>query len=149
MFVTFQGCFQMSSLYWSHVGNSMTVGHRAVKHMSHGTHRETCNKESLTNLNIIWNITVNLNQYKYPTHAIWALMGMNHKVLTNVEYRAVPGVFQNIDPPPPSPPSECVLPPHQRRGVHTRRAVRGVGGQYFGRRERYGLASYSIISLLI
>jgi hypothetical protein len=33
-----------------------------------------------------------------------------------VEYRAVSGVFQNIDP-PPSPPSECVLPPHQMRGV--------------------------------
>jgi hypothetical protein len=40
----------------------------------------------------------------------------------------VPGVFQNIDLPPPSPPSECVLPPHQRREVHTRQAVRGVGG---------------------
>ncbi len=33
-----------------------------------------------------------------------------HKVLTYVEYRAVPFVFQNIDPPPPSLPSECVLP---------------------------------------
>ncbi len=31
-----------------------------------------------------------------------------HKVLTYVEYRAVSGVFQNIDSPPPSPPSECV-----------------------------------------
>ncbi len=27
-----------------------------------------------------------------------------------VEYRAVSCVFQNIDPPPPSPPGECVLP---------------------------------------
>ncbi len=51
--------------------------------------------------------------------------GLSHKVLTYVEYRAVSGVFQNIDPPHPSPPSECVLPPHQRWGVHTRRAVRG------------------------
>ncbi len=41
-----------------------------------------------------------------------------HKVLSYVEYRAVSGVFENIDPPPPSPPSECVLPPHQRRGEH-------------------------------
>jgi hypothetical protein len=40
-----------------------------------------------------------------------------HKVLTYVEYRAVSGVFQNLDPPPPSPPSECVLPPHQRGGT--------------------------------
>jgi hypothetical protein len=44
-------------------------------------------------------------------------MGTDHKVLTYVEYRAVSGVFQNIDPPP--------LPSHQRRGVHTRRAVGG------------------------
>ena len=44
-----------------------------------------------------------------------------HKVLTYVEYRVVSGVFQNIDPPPPTPPSECVLPPHQKLGVHTRR----------------------------
>ena len=35
-------------------------------------------------------------------------------------------VFQNIDPPSPSPPGESVLPPQQRRGVHTRRAERGV-----------------------
>ncbi len=28
-----------------------------------------------------------------------------------VEYRAVSCVFQNIDPPPASPPGECVLPP--------------------------------------
>jgi hypothetical protein len=39
---------------------------------------------------------------------------LHHKVRTYVEYRAVSGVFQNIDPPPPSPPSECVHPPHQR-----------------------------------
>ncbi len=31
-------------------------------------------------------------------------------------------------PPTPSPPSVWVLPLHQRRGVHTRRAVRGWGG---------------------
>jgi hypothetical protein len=56
----------------------------------------------------------------------------NHKVLTYVEYRAVSGVFQNIDPPPPPPPpSVCVYPPHRRRrgggGVHTRRAGWGGG----------------------
>ncbi len=36
----------------------------------------------------------------------------------HVEYRAVSGVFQNIDPPRPSPTMgvECDLPPHQRRG---------------------------------
>ncbi len=55
----------------------------------------------------------------------------SQKVITYVEYRAVSGVFQNIDPPPPSQPSECVLPPHQRwGGVHTRRVVRGWGGGF-------------------
>jgi hypothetical protein len=86
---------------------------------------------------IIWtlfimNITVNLNQYKYPTHAIWALMGMNHKELTYVEYRAVPGVFQNIDPPPPSPPSDVSSPSTPR--AHSP-GGEGGGGQYFGRRQ--------------
>jgi hypothetical protein len=51
-----------------------------------------------------------------------------HTVLTAEEYRALSGVFKNIDPPTPSPPSECVLPPYQRRGGHTRREVRGGGG---------------------
>ncbi len=41
-------------------------------------------------------------------------------------------------PPTSSPPSECALSPHQRRGgVHIRRAVRGVGDQYFGRRQTW------------
>jgi hypothetical protein len=61
-----------------------------------------------------------------------------HKVLTYIEYRALSGVFRTIDPVTPSLPSECVLPQHQRRGgggVHSRRKVRGVGGQHFGRRQ--------------
>ncbi len=38
---------------------------------------------------------------------------------------------------PPTPLSAWRVcpPPQQRRGVHTRRAERGVGGQYYGRRE--------------
>ncbi len=39
----------------------------------------------------------------------------------------------NYWPPTPSPPSECVLPPHQRRGDTHSPAGEGVGGQYFGR----------------
>ncbi len=35
------------------------------------------------------------------------------------------GVFRTIDPPPPLHPASVSSPPHQRRGVHTRRAVRG------------------------
>jgi hypothetical protein len=52
-------------------------------------------------------------------------------------------VFQNIDAPPPSPPSECVLPPQQRRGVHTRWAERGVGGVNILEERDTGLPSYS------
>jgi hypothetical protein len=51
-------------------------------------------------------------------------------------------VFQNIDPPPLSLPGECVPPAFvggedslRQVSGHTRRAERGVGGQYFGRRE--------------
>ncbi len=45
-------------------------------------------------------------------------------------------LFQNIDPPPPSQPGECVPPAFLGGGGgHTRRVERGVGGQYFGRRE--------------
>ncbi len=40
--------------------------------------------------------------------------------------------FQNIDPPPPSPPGECAF---VAGGGHTRRVEKGVGGQYFGRRK--------------
>jgi hypothetical protein len=38
-------------------------------------------------------------------------------------------------PSPPSPPSECVLPPHQRRGGTHSLGGEGEGGQYFGRRQ--------------
>ncbi len=65
-----------------------------------------------------------------------------HKVFTYVEYRAVSGVFQNIDP---SPPSECVLPPHQRR-THSP-GGEGGGESIFWKTPDIGLASYSIISL--
>jgi hypothetical protein len=35
-------------------------------------------------------------------------------------------VFQNIDPPPPSPPGECVPPAFVAGGGHTHRVERGV-----------------------
>ncbi len=56
-------------------------------------------------------------------------------------------VFQNIDPPPPSPPGDCVPPAFVGGGGHTRRAERGVGGQYFGRRETQDCPLTVIISL--
>jgi hypothetical protein len=48
------------------------------------------------------------------------------------------GVFQNIDPPPLSPPGECELPAFGAGGGHTRWVGREWGGQYFhyfGRRQ--------------
>jgi hypothetical protein len=39
------------------------------------------------------------------------------------------GVFQNIDPPPPYCPRECVPPAFGAGGGHTRWVERGVGGQ--------------------
>ncbi len=58
-------------------------------------------------------------------------------------------VFQNIDPPSPSPPGESVLPPQQRlAGVHTRRAERGMGGSIFWKTRKIGLPSYSKICTL-
>jgi hypothetical protein len=66
-------------------------------------------------------------------------LSLEHKVLTYVEYRAVFGVFQNMDPPLlQSAPSKCVLPPHQRRGdTHTLAGRWGEGGgvNNFGRRQ--------------
>jgi hypothetical protein len=71
-----------------------------------------------------------------------------HKVLTYVEYRAVSGVFQNINPPTPSPPSYSVSSPRTKGRGYTLAGRWGGGGQYFGRRQPdIGLASYSIISL--
>ncbi len=70
-----------------------------------------------------------------------------HKVLTYVECRVLSGAFQNIDP-PPFPPSECVLPPHQRRGVHTRRAVRGWWVNILeDARHWIGLLQYNLCTL--
>ncbi len=71
--------------------------------------------------------------------------------LTCVEYRALSGVFQNnyIDPPPPLPLASVSSPRTQGGGVHTRRAVRGVGAgrSIFWKTPDIGLASYSIIPL--
>jgi hypothetical protein len=67
-----------------------------------------------------------------------------HKVLTYVEYRAVFVSSKILPPQPPLHPASVSPPPHQRRGVHTRRAVRG---QYFWKTHGMGLASYTIISL--
>jgi hypothetical protein len=67
-------------------------------------------------------------------------------------YRIQSSVWRlpNYWPPPLSPPSECVLPPHQRRGgVHTRRVVRGWG-VYISEDARHwiGLVQYNPSTVL-
>jgi hypothetical protein len=49
-------------------------------------------------------------------------------------------VFQNIDPLSPSPSGECVLPPQQRRGVHTLAGRRGGWGVNILEDERNRIA---------
>jgi hypothetical protein len=58
-----------------------------------------------------------------------------HKVLTYIEYRAVSDVFRTIDPLPPLHPASVSSPPPQRRGDTHSPGDKGVGGQYFGRRQ--------------
>jgi hypothetical protein len=55
-------------------------------------------------------------------------------------------VFQNIDPPPPSPPRECAF---VAGGGHTRRVERGVGGSIFWKTQDTALYSTYIESSLI
>jgi hypothetical protein len=50
-------------------------------------------------------------------------------------------VFQNIDPPPPSPPGDCVHPAFRAWGGHTRWVERGVGVSIFWKTQ--GTALYS------
>jgi hypothetical protein len=52
-------------------------------------------------------------------------------------------VFQNIDPPPPSPTGECVLRPQQRRGGTHSPGGEGGGGSIFWKSRDIGLPSYS------
>ncbi len=73
-----------------------------------------------------------------------------HKVLTYI-YRVQSSVWRlpNYWPPTPSTPSECVLPPHQRRGGggYTLAGRYRGGGSIVRKTPDFGLASYSIIPL--
>ncbi len=76
----------------------------------------------------------------------------SHKVLTYIDYRAVSDVFQTIDPPTPSPPSECVLPPAPRRwvGRYTLAGRWGGGGVNISEDARHwiGLLHYNPSTLI-
>ncbi len=81
-----------------------------------------------------------------PFSSRQGIKGPGHKVLTYIEYRAVSGVFRTIDPPPtPSPPSECVLPPHLRRGYTLAGRWGGGGGVNISEDARHwiGLLQYN------
>jgi hypothetical protein len=72
-------------------------------------------------------------------------LGLQHKVLTYVEYRAVSDVFQNIDPPPPLR-LASVSSPRTKGGGYTLAGRRGGGGSIFWKTPAIGLASYSNLS---
>jgi hypothetical protein len=97
---------------------------------------------------IYWAISLNLQDlqdwrdFKIGSIGLlddWKRRKVRYLRSQSTEYRAVTGGFQNIDT-PPLPPCECVLPPHQTRGLHSHRAVRGVG-YIFWKTPDMGLAS--------
>ncbi len=71
--------------------------------------------------------------------------GTRHKVLTYVEYRAVSGFFQNIDPLPPPFNPASLSSPRTKGGGYT--LAGRCGGSIFWKTPDIGLASYSIIPL--
>jgi hypothetical protein len=68
-----------------------------------------------------------------------------HKVLTYVEYRAVSGVFQNIDPHPLS--TQRVCPPRIKGGGYTLSGRWRVNSLVVWKTPDIGLTSYSLIPL--
>jgi hypothetical protein len=94
---------------------------------------------------------------KFDQHLIYSIYSaiksrtssniLHHKVLTYVEYRAVSGVFQNIDPPLSI---QRVCPPTAPKAEGYTLARRWGGGgsiSILWKSPDVGLASYSIISL--
>jgi hypothetical protein len=57
------------------------------------------------------------------------------------------GVFQNIDPPPPSPPGECVYPPPLVRGRTHSLVGEGGGGSIFWKTSDTALYSTYVSTL--
>jgi hypothetical protein len=57
------------------------------------------------------------------------------------------GVFQNIDPPPPSPPGECVSPPPKVRGEDTLAGWKGGEGSIFWKTPDTALYSTYVSTL--
>jgi hypothetical protein len=76
-------------------------------------------------------------KYARGTQNLKGLHGADHRVhILLSEGNPISLVFQNIDPPSPSPPGECVPLAFVAGGGQTRKGERGMGGQYFGRREK-------------
>jgi hypothetical protein len=94
-------------------------------------------------------LNISFIHYVKPTCTIHCTVGLHHKVLIYVEYRAVSGVFQNIDPPPPLHPASVSSPRTKSGGGTHSPGDEGVGGggSTFWKTPDIGLASYSIIPL--
>ncbi len=106
----------------------------------------------------MWLCTRSLYHFKYVrgrhfsfllSMCVWALSKhLHHKVFTYNRVQSSVWRLPNYWPPTPSPPSECVLPSHQRRwGRYTLAGRWGGGGLIFWKTPDIGLASYSIIPL--
>ena len=97
-----------------------------------------------SNSNVFFSGLSFLGPMAVPTHSDWSTPQITYicRVQSSV-YR-----LPNYWPPTPSPPSECVLPPHQSWGGGYTLAERwGGGGSIFRKTPDIGLASYSIIPL--
>jgi hypothetical protein len=81
-------------------------------------------------------------------HSMYCIMYTpSRREIITVRGQSFVSRLPNIDPPSPSPPGECVPPAFVGGGGQTRRAERGMGGQYFGRRETKDCPLTEIISL--
>ncbi len=82
--------------------------------------------------------------------AMWEVRAQSTYLYRDIEYRAVSGVFRNIDPQPPLHPAIVSSPRTQRRGGgYTFSGRWGGGGSIFRKTPDIGLASYSIIPLRV
>ncbi len=71
-------------------------------------------------------------------------LSLEHKVFTYVEYRAVSGVFQNIDPPRPLSTQRMYPHPASKAGGGNTRRARGGGGNILeDARHWMGLLQYN------
>jgi hypothetical protein len=99
-----------------------------------GIHCTLYTPQSNRDFTLIWRHNLNVSLI----FSAWAYTSKNERYRAQSTYFTVRGQSYFSRLPkywPPIPLSARRVCP-QRRGVHTRRAERGMGGQYFGRREK-------------